>query len=155
MATTAPITGLDAKLYYNSGTRASPTYVLIADAIDASSEIAVTMVEVASRASVYSGNLPGLVKFSGTFTLLHTLAANSVITALTGYATGRTAKEFLFMDQLVATVGSKGMRFYALIETMSLGAGLEEGETWDISLQSGFVMESAAKVEPDFYTVAS
>jgi hypothetical protein len=155
MATTAPIVGLDAKLYYNSGTHASPTWVLIADAIDASSDIATTMVEIASRASNYAGNLPGLVKFSGSFTLLHTLASNSVITALTGMATGRSAKEFAFMDQLIATNGSKGMRFFAYIETMSLGAGLEEGETWDISLQSAFVIESSAKVDPDWYTVSA
>lgn len=154
MATTAPITGLDAKLYYNSGTHASPTWVLIADAIDASSSIATTMVEIASRASNYGGNLPGLVKFSGTFTLLHTLGSNSVITALTGMSTGRTAKEFAFMDQLIATTGSKGMRFFAYIESMDLGAGLEEGEAWDISLASAFAIESSAKVDPDWYVVS-
>jgi hypothetical protein len=59
------------------------------------------------------------------------------------------------MDQLIATNGSKGMRFFAYIETMSLGAGLEEGETWDISLQSAFVIESSAKVDPDWYTVSA
>jgi hypothetical protein len=68
-------------------------------------------------------------------------------------ATGRTAKEFAFMDQLVATSTSKGMRFFAYIESMELGAGLEEGETWDISLQSAFVIESSVKVDPTWFVV--
>jgi hypothetical protein len=155
MATTEPIVGLDAKLYYNTNTHASPTWVLVADCQDASSGIATTMVEIASRASNFKGHKPGLVNFSGTFSLLHTLGANTVITALTGMATGRTAKEFAFMDQLINTNTSKGMRFFAYIENMDLGGGLEEDEAWDITLQSAFVIESNTKVDPDWYVVGS
>lgn len=152
---TSPIVGLDAKLYYNSATNASPTWVLVGDTIDASSSIATTMVEIASRASVYKGNLPGLVNFAGTFTLLHTIGSNTVITALTGMATGRTAKQFAFMDGLINTNTSKGMKFFAYVENMELGGGLEEGQTWDISLAAAYALESSALVEPSWYVVGS
>lgn len=150
---TSPVVGLDCKLYYNSATNASPTWVLVGDCIDASSGIATTMVEVASRASNYKGNLPGLVTFSGTFTLLHTIGSNSVITALTGMATGRTAKQFAFMDQLINTNTAKGMRFFAYIENMELGAALEEAATWDITLAPAYALESTSLVEPSWYVV--
>lgn len=151
---TAPIVGLDAKLYYNTGNNATPSWTLVGDCIDASSGIATTMVEIGSRTSVYKGNLPGLVTFSGTFTLLHTIGSNTVITALTGMATGRTAKQFAFADQLINTNTCKGMKFFAYIENMELGAGLEEAETWDITLAPAYYLEGGSSlIEPSWFVI--
>lgn len=150
---TMPTLGLDCKLYYNSGTHASPTWVLIGDAIDVSFEYGTNTPEIKARSSINMATLAGLIKHGGTFTLLHTIGTNSVRAALLAIVSGRAPKELAFMDQAIATSGALGARFYANLENMSMSQPLEEGATWDISAKPAYFIESAAKVEPDIYIV--
>lgn len=151
---TAPTVGLDCKGYYNSGTHASPTWVLIDDIIDASFEYGTTAVETKSRASVNLGHLFGLIKHGATFSFRHTIGTNTVRAALLGVVSGRAAKEFAFMDQAIATTGALGARFYAVIESMNANQPLEEQMVWDLTLKPAHFIESSAKVEPDIYVVS-
>jgi hypothetical protein len=145
---TMPTVGLDCKAYYNSATNASPTWVEITDAIDVSFEYGATQVEIKSRASINLGHLNGLIKHGATFTLLHTLGANTVRAALLGIVSGRTPKQFAFMDQAINTSNAVGAKSYYNLESMNGSQPLEEGMTWDLSLKPAHFIESAAKVEP-------
>jgi hypothetical protein len=151
---TAPTVGLDCKLYYNSATHATPTWVLIDDAIDVSFEYGTNIVEIKSRASVNLGSLAGLIKHGGTFSMLHTKGTNTVRAALLGIISGRVAKELAFKDQAIATSGALGARFYANLESMNMNQPLEEGAVWDITAKPAHFIESSAKVEPDIYIVS-
>jgi len=150
---TAPTIGLDCKAYYNSATNASPTWVEITDAIDVSFEYGATQVEIKSRASINLGHLSGLIKHGATFTLLHTVGANTVRAALLAIVSGRTAKQFAFMDQAINTSNAIGAKSYYNLESMNGSQPLEEGMTWDIALKPAHFIESAAKVEPSIVVI--
>ena len=148
-----PQVGVDAKAYYNSGTHASPTWVLIDDIIDATPGFSAALTEIKSRASVWKGTLYALLEAGVTFTLLHRKGTDSVRAAILGIMTGRAAKEFAFMDQLIATTGSCGFRAFMNLESANRNENLEEGLAYDISAKGAYKTESSAKVEPDFYIV--
>lgn len=145
---TMPTAGLDCKLYYNSGTNASPTWVEIVDAIDVSFEYGTTAIPIKSRASINSANLAGLINVGATFTMLHTIGTNTIRAALLGIVSGRAPKQFAIMDQAIATTGAIGLKSYMFVETMNGNQPLEEGMTWDLTLKPAHFIESAAKVEP-------
>jgi hypothetical protein len=150
-----PQVGLDGKAYYNSGSHASPTWVLIDDIIDATPGISGTLVEIKSRASNWKGTLYGLLEAGVTFTLLHRKGTDSVRAAILAIITGRTSKEFAFMDQLIATSGACGFRAYLNLESANRNENLEEGMQYDISAKGAYKTESSAKVDPDFYVVGA
>lgn len=150
---TNPTIGLDCKAYYNSATNASPTWVEITDAIDVSFEYGATQVEIKSRASINLGHLSGLIKHGATFTLLHTVGANTVRAALLAIVSGRTAKQFAFMDQAINASNAIGAKSYYNLESMNGSQPLEEGMTWDIALKPAYFIESAAKVEPSIVVI--
>lgn len=150
---TLPTLGLDCKTYYNSGTNASPTWVEITDAIDVSFEYGTTAVEIKSRASINMATLPGLINTGATFTLLHTLGTNTVRAALLAIVSGRTPKQFAFMDQAIATTGAIGLKAYMILEAMNGNQPLEEGMTWDITLKPAMFIESAAIINPTLVAI--
>lgn len=150
-----PATGLDCKLYYNSGTHATPTWVEIKKARDvALSDFGVNPVEANSRESPNEAYTPGLVKNGATFTYLHTRGADTVRDAMIAMVTGRTAKEFALMDGGIALVGARGLRCFFLMEKFAYSQDLEGNQVWDASLKPAYVIEAGAKVEPDLYVIA-
>lgn len=150
-----PTVGLDAKAYYNSGTHASPTWVLIDDIIDATPGFSAALVEIKSRASTWKGTLYGLLEAGVTFTLLHRKGTDTVRAAILAIITGRTPKEFAFMDQAIATVGACGFRAFMNLENCNRTEQLEEGLAYDVSGKGAYKTESSSKVDPDFYVVSA
>ncbi len=149
-----PVAGHDCVLYYNSATHASPTWVEIAEARDvAVPDFGVNPVEANSRASDFEAFVAGMIKLGATFTYLHKRGTDTVRDALVGMVSGRSAKEFAFMDGGITLVGARGVRFFALMEKFSYGQDNEGAMVWDASLKPAYVTESAAKVEPDLYVV--
>lgn len=150
-----PVLGADAKAYYNSGTHASPTWVLIDDIIDCNPQLGANLVEIKSRASKWVGTLTGLLTAGCTFTLLHRKGTDATRAAILAIITGREPKEFAFMDQLIATAGAIGLRSYLNLENCNRQESLEEGLAYDVSAKAAYKTESGAKVDPDMYVVSA
>lgn len=140
--------GLQAKLYYNTGTRASPVWVLITRAIDVSVDISQTAVEVPSRASTWMAHLPGLKNATITFGYRVPGGTDTVFDFLLTCLTTPVMKEFAVMDQAIATTGAQGFVMYAQLEAMNLSQGMEEGAVMEFTLRPAYVEESSARVDP-------
>lgn len=152
--TVGPVIGHDCKAYYNSATAATPTWVEITQARDvAVPDFGNNAVAANSRASNNESFLPGLIKYGVTFTYLHTKGADTVRDVFTTMVTGRSTKQFAFMDGGIALVGARGVKMFAMMEKFSYSQGQEEAMSWDASLKPAYVIESAAKVEPTLLIV--
>jgi hypothetical protein len=150
-----PVSGLDCKLYYNTGTNASPTWVEITQAIDvAVPDFGVNQIAANSRGSKYESFVNGLIKLGMTFGYLHVRGTDTVRDALAGMVTGRTAKQFAAMDGDITHVGARGVKAYFNMEKFGQTQGFEGATVWDASLKPAHFIESSAKVEPAIYVVA-
>lgn len=148
-----PVVGIDAKSYYNSGTHATPTWVLLDDVIDLSQELGGNLVDIKSRASNWMATLYGMLKAGATFTFLHRKGTDANRAILLAIITGRTPKEFAFMDQAIATTGAIGLRSYMNLENMNRSEEIEGGLAYDVACKTAYFMESNVKVDPDYYVV--
>lgn len=149
-----PAAGHDAKLYYNSGTNASPTWVEITHAIDvAMSDYGVNAVAANARSSNYEGFVPGLIKSGATFTYLHKRGTDSVRTALLAMISGRTSVQFSIMDGGILLVGAVGLRAFFLLEKFAMTQGQEGAMVWDASLKPSTYYESGSLVSPSIVVI--
>ncbi len=109
-APTAPVYGFQGKLYYNSGSYASPTWVLI----DNVGDIDVTLESNEVPLNLRSGGgyemfVAGLIKYGLGFKMMYD-PADTAQTALRTAYFARTGVEFLVLDGPSGTAGSAGMR---------------------------------------------
>lgn len=126
--------GLDAKLYYNSATYASPTWVEIDDAQDVTLTIEASEGEVKRRASTFTEYIAALKDASIEFDLVND-ASSSVQTALSNAFFNRTAIEVLALDGDVEDTGSEGLRMTCAVTNWSRNEPLEEVLTRSVTLR--------------------
>jgi hypothetical protein len=110
--------GLDLKLYYNSATYASPTWVLIDLARDVNLDFTADEGDSSSRLSEIGTSEPTTKKLSIDFEMIND-TANSAIAAMDTRFLANTLTEFAFADGPIATTGTK----YRRLETKLFGAG--------------------------------
>lgn len=109
-APSAPIVGFNGKAYYNSGSYASPTWVLWSNVGDIDVTDERTKIEIAIRAgNGFKFTAPGLRDIGYSGKSLYDPGDTTQTALKTAYDDG-TAKEFLFLDQAQATAGSAGLR---------------------------------------------
>jgi hypothetical protein len=150
-----PVAGIDCKLYYNTGTNASPTWVEIMQAIDVGvPDFGVNQIAANSRGSKWESFVNGLIKLGLTFGYLHQRGTDTVRDAMVSMVTSRTAKQFAAMDGDITAVGARGVRAFFNMEKFGQTQGLEGATVWDASLKPAYAIESSAKVEPTMYVVA-
>jgi len=148
------VIGKDAKLYYNSGTYASPTWVLIADVNDVSVPMTKNKADVSTRSSRYKMYGGGQLELGMNFRYLHNVGTDSIHAVfLAAYHTD-TPKEFAAMDGAIATTGSKGQRGFMLCFDHSQDQGNDDGIFYNIELAPARFIESAAVVEPVWLVAA-
>jgi len=149
--------GFDAKLYYNSGTHASATWVEVTQAMDVSVDISAGEVDVSTRESVFKMTGMGLIDATINFAYLHTLGSDSVFTALIA-ACRLTASaapvQLAAMDQAIATSGAKGLRAFCVVTNLPQSQAMEEGIKYDFSAKPTRHVESSAVVAADWYVVS-
>jgi hypothetical protein len=152
--TPGPAAGVDCKMYYNTGTHASPTWVEIPQAQDvAIPDYGCNQVEAKARVSFYEAFVNGMIKLGLTFQYLHQRGTDTVRDALVGMVSGRSSKEFAVMDGGITLVGARGVRCFFNMEKFAYTQGLEGTQVWDASLKPAYAIESSAKVDPDLYIV--
>lgn len=147
--------GKDCKLYYAADIDASPTYVLIAQAINVGlPTITKAMVEVMSRESTWKSKESGLKEISLTFGYLYKNGSDTVFDALRDSFLNDTKLYFAVMDGPIATVGSEGFRFPGVVSGMSMTEELEGVRTFEFTVDLVRALNGSTLVEPDWLTVS-
>lgn len=146
--------GRECYLYYNSATNATPTWVLIANAVDVSFSIDKNYGDVSSRASGWKKNKAALKDLSVSFGYRYKQGVtDSVFDALRANAIANTATEFFIADGVAATSGTEGIRAF-LDLTFGRDEPLEDGVLCPFEAKHVAAYESSSMVEPSWYTVS-
>lgn len=148
--------GKDCKLYYAADIDASPTWVLISQAINVSlPTISKTMVEVMSRESTWKSKESGLKEISLSFGYLYKNGSDSVFDALKDSFVADTKLYFAVMGGPIATAGSEGFRFPGIVSSMNETQELEGVRTFEFTVDLTRVLIGSALVEPDWLVVSA
>lgn len=130
-----------AKLYYNSGTYASPTWVEIVRVGDVATPMSKNTTTVVTRESANQKTVIGSKVFQITATYYEKVAADTVLAAIkTSFhadspdATGGTM-ELAAMNESIATDGSTGIRGFFAVTNLEraepVGDAVSRAVTWD------------------------
>ena len=144
--------GNDMKFYYNSGTDASPTWVLIDCIGDLTVNISIGEAEVDLRKSNWLLAIPSKLSGSFDFTLANNIG-NTVFDALRGFALARTQKQFASADAAIATSGTEYFKAFGFFSEFPWGQPTQEVSSHDATVSLGYSEESGSLVEPAWATV--
>lgn len=134
-APTAPIMGFNGKLYYNSASYASPTWVLIDNVGDVKMTDEMTETEIGLRVmSGFSITVNGMRKLGWEWSMLYD-PADTEQTALRSAYAARTATEFLILDQANGTAGSAGIRVLCLVTKFPRQEEIDKAMMVDVAIK--------------------
>ena len=148
-----PVTGLECKLYYNTATHAAPTWVEVTRAINVSVSSSKGEADQSSRISGYRMTKGALKDFEVTFGYRKKQGTETVFAALQAAYLANTAYEWAVLDGAVTENGAQGVRFFGEIMGLNVNQDLEGTEEAEFTLKPTYKEESAALVNPDWYTV--
>lgn len=151
----APAVGLECKLYYNTGTHAAPTWVLIAKAINVSANLTKGDATQPSRESTWQKHKGTIKDLEVTFTYRKKQGTDTVFDALQAAWVAGTIYEYAVLDGLVTQSGCQGPRAFCEIFDMNLTQELEGVEEVEFVLRPTYKEESSAVVNPDWYEVGA
>lgn len=145
--------GKDAKLYYNSGTRAAPTWVEL-DCRDLTKQTSWSEGDVSSRLSDYKLFIKTLAELGLDFQMVkyHDDAGYTQMQNMAESATA--ANEFAVMSGDITVAGSRGVRFFGQVFSDSDSQALEEGQMVDFNVKPTRFYEGSALAPPLPYTVS-
>lgn len=149
-----PLVGREAKTYYNTGTHASPVWVLIDQIENLSLNLPKDKAELKDRSSIWKKKKGGHREASISLKYTHRRqTTDTVFAALQDSFLADTPIEVAAMDDAIAELGASGFRGY--FEVFQLDRKEDAGDTvsFDVGLELTYYEESAAVVEPDFYVV--
>lgn len=152
--TQAPVVGKDCKLYYNTATHASPTWVEITKAINVSANLGKGEADASARYSGWKLTKGALKELEITFSYRHKQGADTVFDALQAAYIADTAIEFAVMDAAITESGAQGPRAFCEVSAMNLTQELEGSQEFEFTLKPTYKEESSALVEPDWYEVS-
>ena len=147
--------GHECKLYYNTGTNASPTWVEVGRAVDVSVPMTKGEADASRRESSWKRTRGGLKDMGIDFGYRHKPGADAVFDALWDSFINGTAIEMFVADGPVGTNGSQGPRGFVEVMGIPLEQGLEEAATLNISAKLTDWEEASALVEPNWYEVSA
>lgn len=145
--------GNDHKLYYNSGTNASPVWVLIDIVGDVSVDLNISSAEVDLRLSSFVTGLPA--KLSGGMNIdMASDIGGTVHDALRGFAMARTRKIFASANDAIATSGTQYFKAPMFFTAFPWGQETQNIGKRDCQLALAYFIESAALIDPSWVVVA-
>ena len=145
--------GNDLKLYYNTGTDASPTWSEICQTGDISVDLSCNDAEVDLRCTNWLLNLPA--KLSGGINLkLAFNPGNTVYDALRGMFFSRTVKQFAVANGAIATTGTEYFKAFAYFSSFNWSLATQEMSSHDAKLSLAYEEESGSLVEPAWGTIS-
>lgn len=144
--------GNDLKLYYNSGTDASPTWVEIKIVGDVTVDLNVSDAEVDLRVSSWVLNLPAKLTGGINFTMANDIGG-TVFDALRGFAFARTQAQFASANENIATSGTEYFKAFAYFSAFPWGQETQSMSSHDCTMSLGYTEESGSLVEPSWATI--
>lgn len=147
--------GHECKLYYNSGTHASPTWVEVKRAIDVSVALSKGEAEASRRESKWKLSRGGLKELGVDFGYRWKPGGDTVFDALWDSFLNGTAVEVYVADGDAATNGTEGIRGFIEVMEMPYEQGLEETQTINVAAKLTDWEEASALVEPDWYVISA
>lgn len=139
--------GVSCKLYYNSGTHGSPTWVAVDDAKDVMVNLGMGKAEVKRRGNGWVQTLPTLKTAPITFGMVREVANTPHNTLRDAYL-NKTVMDFAVADGAIATTGTQYFRADYYLYAFPINQPLEEAE--DINVEADLAVSSNA---PAFTTV--
>jgi hypothetical protein len=148
-----PTVGRENKLYYNSGSFASPTWTEVVRTVDLDWDMPVTWGNVSSRQSKWlfeSKAMQGLTTNFGY--RRRSGVSDAVFTALRGYAVGETKQELAIADGAIATTTTQYLRATYQFE-MGRSEPLEDGAIDNFSAHLAYEEDAGTAREPSWVVV--
>lgn len=153
MAENALVGGKHCKVYYNTGTHGSPTWVLMKRVKDLSVPQSKGEVDVSRRESKNKLTKGGLIDRGLEFGYQYKRGSDTVWTALRTSFENGTPIEFLVLDDLVTENGAKGLRAYMEVMEFPHDEPLEDGVVYNVVAKVTDYEEGGSLVEPDWFLV--
>ncbi len=148
-------TGLQTKLYYNSGTHATPVWVEITRTKGEKLPRSKKEISWEDRGSANEKTKGGHFQLAISFNYRHVRgAADTVRAALLASLVNGTAIELLSIDAAVTESGAVGFRAYYEVMKMDKTAETGEAVIYDVEAKHTEFYEAGSIVEPDDYTVS-
>lgn len=131
-----PKTGHLMKLYLNTGSFGTPVWTLFNEIGDVSlPDFSIATAELKRRANNFTKNLASLFNATALeFRLHHGLDADA-FGAVRGQFLARVSREWLIANGLIATIGTEGFRFPALVAQFPWDQPLEDVSGHDVRLE--------------------
>ena len=143
--------GNDMKLYYNTGTDASPTWLEIEMVGDVSADLSCNDAEIDLRVTNWLLNLPA--KLSGS---LNAKLANDIggtdFDTLRGYFFNRTIKQYATANADIAVSGTEYFKSFCFFSSFPWAQNTQEVSSHDAKLSLAYETESGSLVEPAWAT---
>jgi hypothetical protein len=136
--------GMDAKLYRNTGTYASPTWDLIGNVKDLTLSLETGEADVTTRGNGgWRATVATLKDGSLEFEMIWD-TEDTDFTAIRTAFIGNTAVEMAVLDGLVATTGSQGLRASFMVTNFTRNEPLEEAITVSVSMKPTYSTNAPA-----------
>lgn len=146
--------GKDCHLYRNTGTHATPVWVLM----EAAKDVQITpftkgKVEAKDRASKWNFKKGSFIELGLSFQMdRYSMTADDFDELLDSFLNG-TPIEFFAADGLAATPDTAGVRGIMEVFEMPINQELEGVHMFDVSAEITRASEGGSIVEPDYYVV--
>jgi hypothetical protein len=151
--TPAPVVGKDCKLYINTATRATPTWVEVKSAINVSANLGKGEADVSARFSGWKLTKGALKELEISFTYRHKAGADTVFDSLLSCYISGTPKEFAVMDAAITESGAQGPRAFCEVISMNVTQELEGSQELELTLKPTYYEEASVLCEPQWHEV--
>ncbi|MEQ8785132.1 MAG: hypothetical protein RIC55_02500 [Pirellulaceae bacterium] len=151
--TEAPVVGKDCKLYLNSASHATPTWVEIKHAINVSANLGKGEADVSARISGWKLTKGALKELEISFTYRHKSGADTVFDTLLAAYLNDTPLEFAVLDADVAETGAQGPRAFCEVLSLNLTQELENAAEYELTIKPTYFEEGGLLIVPDWYEV--
>jgi hypothetical protein len=141
------------RLYQNTGTDATPTWVEITKAKDVSFPIDFGEAETSARDNEWRTFEPTLGGIELTFGYQYEPGADTIYDGLISQATGRTAKQFAAADGDITLTGTRYLKFFGKIFGIGNDEPLDGVKTNEFVVKPSRHYEASVLKKPTFVTV--
>lgn len=150
-----PIIGREAKLYYNSGTYASPTWTEVVQAMDVALNSSATRGDLSSRRSSWQMEGKAMQSLEATFGYrIRQGVSDTVFTALRGYSHNTGKVELAVADGVINTNTTQYMRFTSQLE-MGVDQPMTDGMAANFTAFLTYEEDTGTMREPSWVVVGS
>ncbi len=138
------VLGYNAKLYRNTGTHGSPTWVEMTNVKDLTLNMDLDEADVTTRGNAgWKANVATLLDGSIEFEMVYDPTDASFTAVQTAFFT-RAAIEFAAMDGPIATTGSQGLKATCMVKQFSVEEKLAEALTVKVTIKPTYSVNPPA-----------